>query len=226
MSVRGNSGSRSEKGGPRFMTLFEAGRCCGVSPKTVANWIEAGKLKAYKTVGGHRRVRVTDLNEFLSEIGMPLVNGEPSEEEQAESYQRKILVVDDDEIIVETLVLALEEDEHDYEVASAADGFEAGLQVSRMKPDLVILDLMMPDIDGYEVCRRLKADPETAKIKVIVLSAYLDDDNSRRMKEYGADVCFAKPLPLDDLRRHVATLLGVTSHREHDAEVASIGETP
>lgn len=208
------------------MTLYEAGRCCGVSPKTVANWIEAGKLKAYKTVGGHRRVRIIDLNEFLSEIGMPLVNGEPAQVEPVEALRRKILVVDDDEIIVETLVLALEEDEHDYEVASAADGFEAGLQVSRMKPDLVILDLMMPDIDGYEVCRRLKADSETSKIKVIVLSAYLDDDNSRRMKEYGADVCIAKPLPLDELRRHVATLLGVATCRGDEAEVASIGETP
>jgi excisionase family DNA binding protein len=193
-----------------------------VSPKTLANWVEAGKLKAYRTVGGHRRVQVGDLNEFLGEMGMPLVDeGPPADTAAADSGRRKILVVDDDEIIVETIVLALEEDDHDYEVISAADGFEAGLQISRVKPHLVLLDIMMPDINGYEVCRRLKGDTETADIKVVVLSAYLDDDSYARMREYGADACFSKPLPLEKLKGEIARLLGL----EGDGGEGDGGET-
>jgi CheY-like chemotaxis protein len=121
--------------------------------------------------------------------------------------RKRILVVDDDPIIVETIVQSLEEDENDYEVVSAADGFEAGLQVNHFKPDLMILDIMMPDIKGNEVCRRIKGTPETCNTKIIVLSAYLDDEKFAEMKKFGADVCFSKPLPLPQLKKEVARLL-------------------
>ena len=79
--------------------------------------------------------------------------------------RKKILVVDDDKIIVDTVVQALEDDEHGYELMSAADGVEAELQITRFKPDLIILDIMIPDINGYEVCRKVKSDPATKGIK-------------------------------------------------------------
>ena len=119
----------------------------------------------------------------------------------------RILVVDDDPIIVETIVQALEEDEFDYEVISASDGFEAGLQVNHFAPHLMILDIMMPDIKGYEVCKKIKEHPETQHMKIIVLSAYLDEEKFKKMKEYGADACFSKPLPLPQLKEEVAKLL-------------------
>src|SRR4030042_4555938 len=186
-----------------ILTVSQAGKCCKVSPKTIINWIEAGHLKAYKTVGGHRRIKREDLDQFLRDKGMPLPDaGKPEE-------RKKILVVDDDKIIVETIVQALEEDEYGYEMISASDGFEAGLQVSHFKPDLLILDIMMPDINGYEVCQKVKSNPESKTTKIIVLSAYLDDDAFQRMKEYGADACFSKPLPLEQLNFEVAQLLGL-----------------
>ena len=112
-------------------------------------------------------------------------------------------------IIVESIVQALEEDEFDYEVISASDGFEAGLQVNHFHPDLLILDIMMPDIKGYEVCKKIKKNKKTQNTKIIVLSAYLDDDKFAKMKENGADVCFSKPLPLPQLKDEVAKLLGL-----------------
>jgi CheY-like chemotaxis protein len=118
-------------------------------------------------------------------------------------------VVDDDLIIVESIVQALEEDEHDYEVISASDGFEAGLQVKHFNPDLLILDIMMPDIKGFEVCKKIKSNEDTKHIKIIVLSAYLDEDKFKQMKESGADICFSKPLPLSKLKEEVAKLLGM-----------------
>jgi excisionase family DNA binding protein len=186
-----------------ILTVSQASKYCNVSSKTIINWIEAGHIKAYKTVGGHRRIKKEDLDQFLKEKGMPLPE-EPKPEEK-----KKILVVDDDKIIVETLVQALEEDEYGYEMISASDGFEAGLQVNHFKPDLLILDIMMPDINGYEVCQKIKSNPETKDIKIIVLSAYLDDDAFNQMKEYGADACFSKPLPLEQLKFEVAKLLGL-----------------
>jgi len=186
-----------------ILTVSQASKYCKVSSKTIINWIDAGYIKAYKTVGGHRRIKKDDLDKFLKEKGMPLP------EEVKTDERKKILVVDDDKIIVETIVQALEEDEYGYELISASDGFEAGLQVNHFKPDLMILDIMMPDINGYEVCQKIKSNPETKDIKIIVLSAYLDDDAFNQMKEYGADACFSKPLPLEQLRFEAAKLLGL-----------------
>ena len=188
-----------------ILTVFKASKYCNVSSKTIINWIESGHIKAYKTVGGHRRIKLSDLEAFMRTQGIPIPDAEPDD------GRRRVLVVDDDPIIVETIVQALEEDEHDYEVISAADGFEAGLQVNHFKPHLMILDIMMPDIKGYEVCRKIKGNSETADTKIIVLSAYLDEEKFKKMKEFGADVCFSKPLPLSQLKEEVARLLGTDS---------------
>ncbi|MGD8881409.1 MAG: response regulator [Desulfobacterales bacterium] len=183
------------------LTVFKASQLCNVSAKTIINWIESGHIKAYKTVGGHRRINRSDLESFMKKQGIPL----PAEE--IGGQKTKILVVDDDPIIVETIVQALEEDKFDYEVISASDGFEAGLQINHFAPHLLILDIMMPDIKGYEVCKKIKENPETQNTKIIVLSAYLDEDKFKKMKEYGADACFSKPLPLPQLKEEVARLL-------------------
>jgi excisionase family DNA binding protein len=187
-----------------ILTVFKASKFCKVSPKTIINWIEAGHIKAYKTVGGHRRISQADLETFMRKQGIPIPD------EDVDDGRKRILVVDDDPIIVETIVQALEEDEFDYEVISASDGFEAGIQVNHFKPHLLILDIMMPDIKGYDVCKKIKTDDETKNTKIIVLSAYLDEEKFKQMKDNGADVCFSKPLPLSQLRAEVAQLLGLT----------------
>src|SRR4030043_199698 len=110
-----------------ILTVSQASRYCKVSSKTIINWIEAGHLKAYKTVGGHRRIKKEDLDQFLKDKGMPIPEETKTEE------RKKILVVDDDKIIVETIVQSLEEDEYGYEMISASDCFEAGVQVNHFK---------------------------------------------------------------------------------------------
>ncbi len=185
-----------------ILTVFKASEYCNVSPSTIINWIEAGHIKAYKTVGGHRRINRGDLEAFMNKQGIPIPN-----QISAVDDRKRILVVDDDPIIVESIVQALEEDEYNYEVMSASDGFEAGLQVNHFKPDLLILDIMMPDIKGYDVCKKIKSMPETEHICIIVLSAYLDEEKFKEMQKNGADVCFSKPLPLARLKEEVAKLL-------------------
>jgi len=183
------------------LTVFTASKYCNVSSKTIINWVDSGHIKSYRTVGGHRRIKREDLEAFMRKQGIPI----PEEKEAAD--RKKVLVVDDDLIIVESIVQALEEDEYDYEVISASDGFEAGLQVKHFNPDLLILDIMMPDIKGFEVCKKIKSNEDTRHIKIIVLSAYLDEDKFKQMTESGADICFSKPLPLSKLKEEVAKLL-------------------
>ena len=189
-------------------TVNQVGELLQVSPQTIVNWIEAGKLEAYKTPGGHRRIKKSDLEAFVKQHDMP-VFGLPSDPDEGDKKMKKILVVDDDQVIVATITAGLEEDPHEYEVISAADGFEAGIQVSHFKPDVLILDIMMPDIKGFEVCKRIKSDQKTKETKIIVLSAYLDEEKFKKMKENGADLCFSKPLPLPQLKKEVAQLLGL-----------------
>jgi len=186
-----------------ILTVFQASNYCSVSPKTIINWIEAGHIDAYKTVGGHRRIKRSKLEDFMKKQGIPI----PETEDIGE--RKRILIVDDDAIIVETIVQALEEEEYDYEIISASDGFEAGLQVNHFKPHLIILDIMMPDIKGYEVCQKVKSSEDTKNTKIIVLSAYLDEEKFKKMTDYGADICFSKPLPLPQLKKEVAKLLGL-----------------
>ncbi len=184
-------------------TVFTASKYCNVSSKTIINWVDQGHINAYRTPGGHRRINRKDLEAFMKKQGIPIPETMTADE------RKKILVVDDDPIIVESIVQSLEEDEHDYEVISAADGFEAGLQVNHFKPHILILDIMMPDIKGYDVCKRIKSNPETKDTKIIVLSAYLDEEKFTQMKEYGADACFSKPLPLPQLKEEVARQLNL-----------------
>jgi excisionase family DNA binding protein len=186
-----------------ILTVSQASAYCNVPMETILRWLDRGELPALQTEEGHRRIKKADLDAFLRKKGLPL----PGYSKIAE--RKKILVVDDDRIIVETIVQALEEDQYGYDLISAADGFEAELQVNHFKPDLMILDIMMPDVNGYEVCRKIKAGPIGKEIKIIVLSAYLNEESFEQMKAFGADACFSKPLPLAQLRREVARLLGL-----------------
>ncbi len=185
-----------------IFTVHKAAGYCQVTPKTIINWIDAGHITYYRTVGGHRRMKRSDLEHFMKQQGIPIPIAEATEE-----GGKRILVVDDDPIIVTSLVMGLKEDEHQYEVESASDGFEAGLKLTVFKPHLVILDIMMPGLKGYEVCEKIKSNPDTAGTKVIALSAYLDEDKLMKMKQNGADLCFSKPLPLPKLKEEVARLL-------------------
>ncbi len=185
----------------KTLTIAQASDYCKVDQDTIIKWIDKGNVIAEKTVGGHRRIKKDDLDRILIENSMPVPDS------FSENERKKILVVDDDKIVVETIVQSLEEDDHGYDLVSAADGFEAESQIKHLKPDLLILDIMMPDINGYEVCKKLKSDDSTKDIQIIVLSAYLDEDNYKKMKDYGADACFSKPLPLPELREQVAKLL-------------------
>ena len=127
------------------------------------------------------------------------------ENQPQENAQTKILVVDDDRIIVEVLKQSLTL--AGYSIASAANGVE-GLALTReLKPDLVLLDVMMPKMDGYSMCRELKSDPETQLIPVIILTALTDRDDKLKALEVGADEFIRKPPDRQELLIRIRSLL-------------------
>ncbi len=171
-------------------TTFEAAKLCHVSPLSIINWVNAGRLSAFRTPGGHRRIRREDLILFMRENGLPL-----PEELAPGAGRKKILIVDDEPAICDLLAQHLNSrPDQPYEVTTASDGFEAGRLVGTLRPDVVVLDLRMPWMDGFQVCKTIKADQETACTVVIAMTGYHTPETEARILECGAIRCFAKPL--------------------------------
>ncbi|MCJ7686082.1 MAG: response regulator, partial [Desulfobacteraceae bacterium] len=182
-----------------MFTIPRAAEHCGVSRWTIWKCVKAGTLKASLTPGGHHRILKKDLEAFARKKGMyPLGNYQPPK-------KNKILIVDDDREIREMLTRMLRI--HKYETDTASDGFEAGAKVERLKPDLIILDLFMPGMDGFEVCRRLKEDPGSADLKILILTGYDSNQNRERIMAQGADDYLVKPVDNNIFFRHVESLL-------------------
>jgi excisionase family DNA binding protein len=184
----------------RLLTTSEVANYCQVTNDGVVKWIKARKLKAYSTPGGHYRIRKSDFKEFLGRYGMP-VDPEFFAEEK-----KRILVVDDETTIIEIITQALG-DATSYQLSSARDGYEAGLKIGTFRPDLIILDVMMPQMDGIEVCKRIKGNPDTETIKVLAITGHPEEGNIDKAYRNGADLCLIKPLQMDHLRREVSRLL-------------------
>ncbi|MCD4824996.1 MAG: response regulator [Phycisphaerae bacterium] len=182
------------------LSTFAIAEMLHVDPGSVANWIDQGLLKAHRTPGGHRRVVVEDLVKFLREHKMPV----PPE---IGSTPVRILVVDDEEAVAKLIARAIRAQNSDYEVVEAHDGFRAGTMIATIRPDVVILDLRMPGMDGYEVCRMIKAQEATKHAEVIAMTAFPSPESEKRIKECGARVCLAKPLNLDNLLKEVEASL-------------------
>ncbi|MBI2845646.1 MAG: response regulator [Chloroflexi bacterium] len=185
----------------RALTTGQVADYCSVRPATVFNWVKAGKLKAYTTAGGHYRIRVEDFREFLKRQNIPI------DEDFLSIRQGRILIVDDDTQTVGVIQKALEKDDPEYRFATASDGYAAGVQMASFQPDLVVLDLVMPKMDGFELTRRIKNDPRSRGTKVLAVTAYSSEANMKKAREAGADEILTKPLDLGDLRQMTRALL-------------------
>ncbi|NIM01474.1 MAG: response regulator [Acidobacteria bacterium] len=175
-------------------TTFETAKLCHVSPLSIINWVNAGRLPAFRTPGGHRRIRREDLIRFMKDNGIPL----PTDLQDG-SGKPRVLVVDDEETIRELLSEHLQSRTPSYEVLGASDGFEAGRLVATFKPDVVLLDLRMPGLDGFQICRTIKAAPESASTTVIAITGFYSPEIEARILECGALKCFAKPIDPETL---------------------------
>lgn len=184
-----------------ILTTSDVARYCRVTPDGVVKWIHAEKLKAFATPGGHYRILKQDFREFLERFGMPV------DQEFFAGDGPRILVVDDEPVIAEIITRSLQDEDGGYRIESALDGYDAGYKLGRFHPDLVILDLMMPGMDGFELCRRIRANPTTSRTRILAITGYPGGGTLKKIYEVGADLCLVKPLQLQQLRREVARLL-------------------
>ena len=121
------------------------------------------------------------------------------------SAPAKVLVVDDDPAIQKLLSRML--NSAGLEVKTASDGFEAGQLSIKFNPQIIILDIVMPRMDGFEVCRRLKKNPETKNVKIIAISGFNTRENKEKILACGADLFLAKPLDIEKLKKEVESVL-------------------
>jgi excisionase family DNA binding protein len=192
-------------GSDHLLTPAEVGELLQVNASSVKNWVNAGRIAAFRTPGGHRRIRVSDLMTFLTKHNMPIP---PLLQSAA---LRRLLVVDDDPVHLRTIGRLFRQRYQDQlQVVLTDNGIDALVLVGSFKPNLVVLDVFMPELDGLEVCRRLKANSETRDIQVIVASGHLTTEIEHNALRAGARLCLNKPLDLDA----IVGVLGITHQRK------------
>jgi len=183
-----------------FFTTFEISQICGVNPTTVQNWVKGKKLRAFQTPGGHRRVRREDLISFMKEFGMPL----PSDLVEDPPL---IMIVDDEIDVLDMLEALMTSSDEEVRIAKAQSGVEALLMIGERKPDLLIIDIMMPGMNGYEVCQKLKSSRNTQSIKIVAITGDHNPGVKDRILSSGADLFFTKPLEIVEFRERCFQLL-------------------
>jgi excisionase family DNA binding protein len=181
----------------RLLTSHEVGDLLQVNPSSVKKWVNEGRIAAFRTPGGHRRIRVADLLDFLNRHAMPIPR------KLAGVSKQRLLIVDDDELQLRALGRRLKAYRDRVSVELCANGIDALLLVGTFKPHLIVLDVYMPEIDGLEVCRRLKLMHETSSIGVIVTSAHLTKAVEENARAAGALSCVPKPIDLKVLLEHL-----------------------
>lgn len=182
-------------------TTGEAARICKVSQQTIIRCFDNGTLKGFRVPGSRfRRIPRDQLFQFMKDNGIPT--------DALESGKRRVLIVDDDQELVELLVDVFARDGR-FDIRTANNGFDAGMLVKEFRPDLVVLDVMLPDINGKEVCQRVRSDDSLEAVKIICISGMVEQDKVADLKAAGADDFIQKPFTVDKLLERSCDLLEI-----------------
>ena len=182
-------------------TTGEAAKICKVSQQTIIRCFDNGQLKGFRVPGSRfRRIPREALYKFMKDNGIPT--------DALESGKRKVLLVDDDNELVELMTKVLEEDGR-FEVRIASNGFDAGMMVKEYRPDLIVLDVMLPDINGKEVCHRVRADTSLEDVRILCISGMVEEDKVQELRLSGADDFLHKPFDIEELIERMCSLLEI-----------------
>mgnify|MGYP000741519401 FL=1 len=180
-------------------TTGEAAKICKVSQQTIIRCFDNGTLKGFRVPGSRfRRIPRDQLYTFMKDNGIPT--------DALESGKRKVLIVDDDEELVELMADMFSRDGR-FDVRTANNGFDAGMLVREFRPDLVVMDVMLPDINGKEVCQRVRSDSSLESVKIICISGMVEQEKIAELRQCGANDFLNKPFPIEKLLERSCDLL-------------------
>ena len=197
--VKGNGAEDWAK--KQVFTTGEAADICKVSQQTIIRCFDSGRLQGFRVPGSKfRRIPRAELLRFMKANDIPT--------DVLESTRKRILVVDDDEQIVELFLDVLGRDDR-FDVRSAGTGYDAGMLTEQFKPHLILLDYMLPDINGNIVCDRVRANPDLASTKIIIVSGVVKREEIDELLKGGADDFVKKPFNINELVDRMAEMLEV-----------------
>ena len=182
------------------LSVGQVAEICRVSKKTVLNWIYDGALKAFTTYGGHYRVWPANIKKFLDIAGMDIPF------DYVDERTTHILIIDDDHDYSQMLKSAIAVDLPDAEITVTDDGYEGLMLIGEIKPQLVILDIKMPKLDGFQVLELLKNRKNEHEMKVLVVSGYLDQETKNQLSRTIANYALDK---LSDINVLIKTIVSI-----------------
>ncbi len=207
-----------------WVTTTEAARLLGLSPMTVIRRFDEGDLVGFRVPGSRfRRIPKENLKAYAQQHGIPIrapdmvdesagsiPDGaeEGTAEPDARTTGRRALAVEDEPELLKFFARYLRAE--GWDVRTADNGFDAGFQAARFQPHLVILDIMLPGLDGREVCRRMRREPSLADTKILAVTALRDNKSKAEIFAAGADAYLQKPFTVKGLQEHICSL--ITTH--------------
>lgn len=184
-----------------LFTTGEAAEVCRVSQQTIIRCFDSGRLQGFRVPGSKfRRIPRQHLMRFMRENSIPLDN--------LESGKKKVLIVDDDAEIVELISDILMRDGR-FDIKTASSGYEAGMLTEQFRPDLILLDYMLPDVNGNVVCQTIRRNPEFESTKVIIVSGVIKQEEIEHLLKSGAEGFVKKPFTISELTDKINTVLQV-----------------
>ena len=195
-----NNGSASWAAKQVF-TTGEAAEICKVSQQTIIRCFDSGRLQGFRVPGSRfRRIPRAELVRFMKSNEIPT--------DALESATRRVLIVDDDDQIIELLRDMLGRDDR-FDVRTAETGYDAGLLTEQFRPHLILLDFMLPDVNGNLVCKRIKSNQDLADTKIIIVSGVVSQEEIDQLADAGADGFIKKPFDFDELLKQIEGVLQV-----------------
>lgn len=192
---------KREYANKQVFTTGEVAEICNVSQQTIIRCFDSGKLQGFRVPGSKfRRIPREALMQFMKENDIPL--------DLLDSGKRKILIVDDDPAITEMLQDVLERDGR-FEVKATNTGYEAGILTQSFNPDLILLDYLLPDINGNIVCKTIRENSAFSHMKIIFVSGVVNPDEVEQLIKAGADDFIKKPFDVEKLISRISELLSI-----------------
>jgi len=185
----------TEKWEKDFITSREAAKLLGVALSTVQSWTENGLLRAWKTNGGHRRIARNSVEQLLIEQRAVIENRRPQK-------QMTIVIVEDEPLVLQLYKEKIDSWNFDLNIITAKNGFEGLIQIGRWIPNVIITDMIMPDMDGFQMINALKRFPEFENSLTIIVSILTEEEIKEREKFKETNIVyFQKPISFKQIKK-------------------------